>query len=317
MEHSLTTINAGEQQATPRKIINYGCCEAFRQIIPGKMLNREISKLHNQKNITEAELIQINRLIYQRAGIVLTTQKKDMVYNRLLRRLRELKFATFTDYIQLLESNPNSDEWQIFINALTTNLTSFFREPYHFPILAEHARERKGKGNYTVWCAAASTGEEPVSIAMTLNEALGPNSNGPRILATDIDTDVLQKAMNGVYRLADIASLSAEQKKSYFLRGTGEHRESVKVRNELRASIQYQQLNLLDPQWDVPGPFDAIFCRNVMIYFNQKTQEMLLQRFARLLKKGGILFAGHSEHFGNMNNPFRLRGQSVYYLAQE
>ena len=280
-----------------------------------KMLNIEISKLRQQQDITEAELIQINRLIYQRAGIVLTAQKKDMVYNRLLRRLRELKFSTFTDYIQLLESNPNSDEWQVFINALTTNLTSFFREPYHFPVLAEHASKRKG--NYTVWCTAASTGEEPVSIAMTLNEALGQNSTGPRIWATDIDTDVLQKAMNGVYRLSDIASLSADQKKSYFLRGNGEHHEYVKVRDQLRASIQYQQLNLLNPNWDVPGPFDAIFCRNVMIYFDQKTQEMLLQRFAKMLKKGGILFAGHSEHFSNMNNPFRLRGQSVYYLAQE
>lgn len=278
------------------------------------MLNTEISKLRSLNDITDAELARIGKLIYQRAGIVLTAQKKDMVYNRLSRRLRELKIDSFSGYIHLLESNPHSDEWQLFINALTTNLTSFFREPYHFPILAEHARKRQR--NYNVWCTAASTGEEPFSIAMTLNETLGVNSNGPRIWATDIDTEVLQTAMRSVYRLSDIASLSEEQKKQYFLRGTGEQRDLVKVRNELRASIHYQQLNLLDANWDVPGPFDAIFCRNVMIYFDQKTQQALLQRFSRMLKKDGILFAGHSEHFGNLKGPFRLRGQSVYYLDE-
>lgn len=279
------------------------------------MLNTEISKSRSLNDITEAELLKIGSLIYQRAGIVVTTQKKDMVYNRLSRRLHELKKSSFTDYINLLESNPHSDEWQLFINSLTTNLTSFFREPYHFPILAEHATKRKS--NYNVWCTAASTGEEPFSIAMTLNEALGTNGNGPRIWATDIDTDVLQKASNSVYRLSDIASLNADQKQRYFLRGTGQNHDFVKVRNELRASIQFQQLNLLDVNWDVPGPFDAIFCRNVMIYFDQKTQQVLLQRFAKMLKKGGILFAGHSEHFINLNGPFRLRGKSVYYLHEE
>ncbi len=279
------------------------------------MLNRESSKLRPIVSLSDAELIKIGSLIYQRAGIVLTTQKKDMVYNRLSRRLRELNIDSFTGYIQMLESSPHSDEWQSFINALTTNLTSFFREPYHFPILAEHAR--KHKRNYSVWCTAASTGEEPFSIAMTLADVLGAQTSGPRIWATDIDTEVLQKASRSVYRLNDIASLSEEHKKAYFLRGTGEQQGLVKVRNELSASVHYQQLNLLDANWDVPGPFDAIFCRNVMIYFDQKTQQTLLQRFARMLKKDGILFAGHSEHFGNSHGPFRLRGQSVYYLTKE
>lgn len=297
------------------KMINDEWRETSIYGTPGKMLKLELSKLRPQEDMTEAELLKISRLIYQRAGIVLTTQKKDMVYNRLSRRLRELNLTSFTDYIQLLESNPNSNEWQTFINALTTNLTSFFREPYHFPILAEHARKKRG--NYTVWCTAASTGEEPCSIAITLNEALGENISGPRIWATDIDTDVLQKATDGIYRLSDIESLSPDKKKNYFLRGTGTQQAFVKVRKELQASIQYQQLNLLDPNWDVPGPFDAIFCRNVMIYFDQKTQETLMKRFAKMLKKDGILFAGHSEHFGNMSGPFRLRGQSVYYLPQE
>ncbi|MCL9645312.1 CheR family methyltransferase [Rahnella bonaserana] len=267
-----------------------------------------------QEELSDKDLQKIAELIYQRAGIVLNSQKRDMVYNRLSRRLRELKLTRFTDYISRLESNQNSPEWQLFINALTTNLTSFFRESYHFPILAEHARNRP---NYTVWCTAASTGEEPCSIAMTLDETLGRSVAGPRIWATDIDTEVLQKATNAVYRLSDIDSLTAEQKKNYFLRGTGDQQNLVKVRKELLASIRYQHLNLLSPNWDVPAPFDAIFCRNVMIYFDQKTQEQLMKRFATLLKPGGILFAGHSEHFNSTNGPFRLRGQSVYSLARE
>jgi len=268
-----------------------------------------------QSGISDKELETVKQLIYQRAGIVLSSQKRDMVYNRLSRRLRELKLTHFSEYLKRLESNPNSSEWQAFINALTTNLTSFFREAYHFPILAEHARERKG--NYKVWCTASSTGEEPCSIAITLDEALGRSVANPRIWATDIDTEVLAKASAGVYRLSDLDDLSAAQKKKYFMRGTGEHENLVKVRKELHDTIAYQQLNLLDPKWDIPAPFDAIFCRNVMIYFDQKTQEHLLQRFSRLLKPGGILFAGHSEHFGTSSSSFRLRGQSVYALAQD
>lgn len=268
-----------------------------------------------QEELSDQVLQKISTLIYHHAGIVLTSQKRDMVYNRLSRRLRELKLASFTDYVKLLESDQQGDEKQSFINALTTNLTSFFRESYHFPILAEHARARTA--NYSVWCTAASTGEEPCSIAMTLDEALGRTISGPRVWATDIDTEVLTKANNAVYRLSDIESLTPEQKKHYFLRGTGAQENLVKVRKELLSGIQYQQLNLLDANWDVPAPFDAIFCRNVMIYFDQKTQERLMLRFSKMLKPGGILFAGHSEHFSNMNGPFRLRGQSVYYLAQE
>lgn len=268
-----------------------------------------------QAELSDRDLQKISELIYQRAGIVLTEQKRDMVYNRLSRRLRDLKLTSFTDYVKQLELNQNSHEWQSFINALTTNLTSFFRESYHFPILAEHASARAG--NYTVWCTAASTGEEACSIAMTLDETLGRSIAGPRVWATDIDTEVLEKANNAVYRLSDLDSLTPEQKRQYFMRGTGAQENLVKVRKELLSSIRYQQLNLLDANWDVPAPFDAIFCRNVMIYFDQKTQEKLMQRFAKMLKPGGILFAGHSEHFSNMNGPFRLRGQSVYHLAQE
>ncbi len=263
--------------------------------------------------LTDRELQKISQLIYQRAGIVLNEQKRDMIFNRLSRRLRELSLSRFSEYIAILESSADNPEWQVFINSLTTNLTSFFREAYHFPALAEHARTRAS--GYRVWCTAASTGEEPCSIAMTLDECLG-SSSGPRVWATDIDTNVLAKACAGVYRLADLQSLSMAQKRHYFLRGTGEHSEMVRVKPQLLSAIHYQQLNLLDREWKVPGPFDAIFCRNVMIYFDAPTQALLIQRFAKMLKPGGLLFVGHSEHFNHLKSPFRLRGQSIYELTE-
>lgn len=268
----------------------------------------------NTLSLTDSELQRVGKLIYKRAGIVVNAQKREMIFNRLSRRVRTLGLATFSEYIGLLESHSEHPEWQNFINALTTNLTSFFREAYHFPILAEHARQRAS--GYRVWCTAASTGEEPCSIAMTLNEQLGASVAGPRIWASDIDTEVLAKAEAGVYRLSDLDALTLAQKRHYFLRGAGDNSEWVKARRELLSAIHYQQLNLLDEKWSVPGPFDAIFCRNVMIYFDAPTQQRLLQRFARLLKPGGLLFVGHSEHFNYPHIPLRLRGQSVYELTE-
>ncbi|WP_371243002.1 CheR family methyltransferase [Pantoea sp. KPR_PJ] len=269
-----------------------------------------------QNKMTQPELNKIIEMIHRRAGIVIASHRKDMVYNRLAPRLRELTLDTFSQYIQMLEGSSDNREWQIFINALTTNLTSFFRETYHFPILAEHARQR-GAG-YSVWCTAASTGEEPYSIAMTLDEVLGQTMIGPRILATDIDTQVLEKARQGTYRLSDINNLTQAQKKSYFLRRNDNDRpDLVKVRPVLQNAVQFQPLNLIAAEWDIPAPFDAIFCRNVMIYFDKSTQSRLLNRFAKLLKPGGLLFVGHSEQFNNMDSPFRLKGRSVYRLAKD
>ncbi|RPE04619.1 chemotaxis protein-glutamate O-methyltransferase [Candidatus Pantoea deserta] len=282
--------------------------------------NTTISNQYIQCQLGESELAKIIDMIYQRAGIVITSQRREMVYNRLSPRLRALKIESFSHYLQILANSPTHSEWQLFINALTTNLTSFFREAYHFPVLAEHARQRGGA--YNVWCTAASTGEEPYSIAITLDEALGASFTGPRVLATDIDTDVLEKARRGIYRLADINNLSPEQKKQYFLRRSDSDSpdpelEQVKVGRLLQNAVQFQQLNLVAPQWNVPAPFDAIFCRNVMIYFNKETQLRLLNRFAKLLKPGGLLFVGHSERFNDVDSPFRLKGQSVYCLAKE
>ncbi|MEM6050264.1 protein-glutamate O-methyltransferase CheR [Erwinia sp. P7711] len=274
-----------------------------------------LSQMVQRLPLSDTHFKRISQLIYQRAGIVLADHKREMVYNRLVRRLRMLGIDDFGRYLALLESDSNSPEWQAFINSLTTNLTAFFREAHHFPILAEHAKRRSG--SFNVWCAAASTGEEPYSIAMTLSETLGAGPGKFQVHASDIDTQVLEKALAGVYRQEELRTLSPQQLQKFFFRGTGPHSGMVRVRPELANSITFAQLNLLGNEWALPGQFDAIFCRNVMIYFDKETQEKILRRFVPMLKPGGILFAGHSENFSQISKEFYLRGQTVYGLTKE
>ncbi|WP_217488900.1 CheR family methyltransferase [Cupriavidus gilardii] len=261
--------------------------------------------------LTDRDFDKVRALIHRRAGISLGAQKREMVYSRLARRLRALHLSDFASYLALLEADEYSGEWEFFTNALTTNLTSFFREAHHFPLLAEHAK-RIGRP-YSVWCAAASTGEEPYSIAITLAEALGERA--ATVLATDIDTQVLAKARTGVYSADQVARLSQERLKRFFLKGTGQRAGQVKVKPELASTITFEPLNLLAPDWGIRERFDAIFCRNVMIYFDKPTQGRILERFVPLLKPHGLLFAGHSENFSYVTRAFQLRGQTVYELA--
>lgn len=265
--------------------------------------------------LSDAHFRRICQLIYQRAGIVLADHKRDMVYNRLVRRLRTLGLDDFGRYLSMLEANQNSAEWQAFINSLTTNLTAFFREGHHFPVLSDHARRHSGE--YRVWSAAASTGEEPYSIAITLADTLGMAPGRWRVFASDIDTEVLEKARSGIYRLDELKTLSPQQLQRYFMRGTGPHEGLVRVRQELASHVEFSSVNLLDKKYNVPGPFDAIFCRNVMIYFDKTTQQDILHRFVPLLKPDGLLFAGHSENFSNLVREFSLRGQTVYALGKD
>ena len=263
--------------------------------------------------LTDADFNRICQLIYQRAGISLSRQKRQMVYSRLSRRLRELGLREFSSYLSLLQADPRSHEWEMFTNALTTNLTAFFREAHHFPLLAEHVR--RCAQPVTIWCSAASTGEEPYSIAMTLIETLGSRASTATVVATDIDTQVLAKAVEGVFTLEQVAKLGTERLKRFFLKGSGAHAGKVRIRPEVAAMVKFSQLNLLDPQWPLKSPFDAIFCRNVMIYFDKPTQEKILQRFVPLMKPHALLFAGHSENFSFAQQALRLRGQTVYGLA--
>jgi chemotaxis protein methyltransferase CheR len=270
-------------------------------------------------DFTSADFGRIRELIYQRAGIALSDHKRDMAYSRLARRLRACGKSSFSAYLDSLERDNDPDEWEAFTNALTTNLTAFFRESHHFPLLAEHVA--KARTPVTVWCSAASTGEEPYSIAMTLLETLGAKASQATILATDLDTQVLAKGAAGVYTLDQVKNLSAERLRKFFFKGTGAQAGFVKVRPELRAMITFAQLNLTDTQWPLAqkhgAPFDVVFCRNVMIYFDKPTQGRILERFAPLMKPSGLLFAGHSENFTYVTRSFRLRGQTVYELAQD
>jgi chemotaxis protein methyltransferase CheR len=271
--------------------------------------------VNSEFHFTDHDFAKIRTLIHRRAGIALGEQKRQMVYSRLSRRLRELRMPEFSRYLDMLESSHDGEEWQAFINSLTTNLTSFFREAHHFPVLAEHAK--RSKQPVTVWCAAASTGEEPYSIAITLVEALGERASTARVIATDIDTAVLAKASAGVFTLEQVKGLPAERLRRFFNKGTGANAGKVRVRPELAAMIRFERLNLLDPVWPVKEPVDAIFCRNVMIYFDKPTQKRILDRFEPLLKPGALLFAGHSENASLVSPNFKAIGQTVYEVNRK
>lgn len=258
---------------------------------------------------------RVRKLIYQHAGISLSPVKQDMVYSRLARRLRATGKQSFAEYLDALEKN-GGDEWEKFVNSLTTNLTSFFREPHHFPIFAEHLQKLGSKRPIKIWCSAASTGEEPYSIAMTVAEVFGTNTSHVSIIASDLDTNVLATAQRGVYSLDRVEKMSPERLRKFFLRGTGTQEGSVAVRPELKRLIEFQRVNLLEPNWPVRGPLDVIFCRNVMIYFDKPTQYKILARFAPMMQADGLMFAGHSESFLHAADLFRSLGKTVYALAK-
>jgi len=265
---------------------------------------------------TQSDFERIKKLIYKHAGISLSASKQNMVYSRLARRVRANGFNTFHEYLNFLEHG-NSEEWEAFTNALTTNLTAFFREQHHFPILEKHVEQRKNQKKIQLWCSASSTGEEPYSMAMAMVQAFKTFTPPVHILATDLDTNVLAKAQLGVYSLDKLEKIPKERLMQFFLKGKGHHAGSARVRPELRNMITFRQLNLLDESWPIRGPFDAIFCRNVMIYFDKPTQYKILKKFVPLLAPDGLLFAGHSESFQHAVDLFRLREKTVYELANK
>jgi chemotaxis protein methyltransferase CheR len=262
---------------------------------------------------TPADFERIRSMLYKHSGIKLNDSKMDMVYSRLARRLRATGLKTFQDYLARVEGQ-RDEEWETFINSLTTNLTAFFREPHHFPLLKTHVLSLH-KRPIRLWCSAASTGEEPYTMAMSMVEAFNSYTPPVEIVATDIDTNVLNKAKAGIYPMERVEKLPQDVIKRFFLKGSGANANNVKVRKELCDLISFRQLNLLDGDWPVKGPFDAIFCRNVMIYFDKDTQHKILKRFAPLLEPHGLLFAGHSESLHHAADLFKLRGQTVYELA--
>lgn len=250
----------------------------------------------------------IRRKLNQLTGIRLADSKDSMVYSRLVRRIRALKLSGFAQYQAYLDQHPSEEE--LFINALTTNLTSFFREPHHFDVLAQYLE--KNPRIKTIWCAASSTGEEPYSIAMVVAEVFGRFDVPIKIIASDIDSQVLQKARAGIYEIAKVNSLSEERLRQFFFRGKGKQQGYVKVVPELQRMVEFRQLNLLDKNWSVRAPVDIIFCRNVMIYFDKNTQLALLERMIRLLPADGLYIAGHSENFSQATHLVKSAGNTTY-----
>lgn len=270
----------------------------------------EAQNREREFDFSKRDFEEVRKMIYDHAGIALSDAKEDMVYSRLARRLRATGIRSFREYLSHLRAG-HEEEWEAFVNSLTTNLTDFFREAHHFHILKDFLKTRRDRP-INIWCSASSTGEEPYSIAMTAVEALGGFHAPVKVLASDLDTNVLKKGQDGIYPVERLQKLSAAQQRQFFLKGTGDNAGMARAKPELRAMVEYFQLNLLDQRYPIRDPLDAIFCRNVMIYFDKPTQYNILKRMKPLLKPDGLLFVGHSEALYHATDLFRLRGQTVY-----
>jgi chemotaxis protein methyltransferase CheR len=264
----------------------------------------------------DAEFEFIRHVIGENAGIVLGPNKRQLVQGRLARRLRELGLPSYEAYCDhVRESGP--EELVGLINAITTNVTAFFRENHHFDALSsfmlpEAMQRNASTRRLRLWSAGCSTGEEPYCLAMVAAEAVPTALRWDlKILATDIDSDVISWAQEGVYPLDRVSAVSQERLRRNFSKGTGHRAGSALVKPELRSLITFRTLNLMH-NWPMRGPFDVIFCRNVMIYFDQVTRERLVQRFTSLLAPGGYLCIGHSESIHGSNVPLRLVGKTIY-----
>jgi len=264
---------------------------------------------------TDKDFQFIQTLVAERTGIVLTEIKRTMVYSRIARRIRHCGVSTFEEYCQLLKAGDES-ELISFTNAITTNLTSFFREPHHFEYLAntvlpELEKTKKDK-RIRIWSAGCSSGEEPYSIAMTVQDYFGKKSGWDiKILASDLDFDMVERASGGVYKEDRVTGLDKKHLKNYVKKGKGDLQGSVKMDSRLMDMITFKQLNLLH-EWPFKGPFDFMFCRNVVIYFNKETQKELFDRYANHLPENAPLFIGHSESLFKVTDRFKSMGQTIY-----
>jgi chemotaxis protein methyltransferase CheR len=266
----------------------------------------------------DAEFEFIRHVVGENAGIVLGPNKRQLVQGRLARRLRELRLRSYEEYCEhLRRSGP--EELVGLINALTTNVTAFFRENHHFEaltgyMLPEAMRRNAGARRIRIWSAGCSTGEEAYCAAMAAADVMPPAGWDFKILATDIDSNVIAFAQQGVYPLDRVASLPTERLRSCFQKGTGAQVGKAIVKAQLRSVVTFRVLNLLQP-WPMHGPFDVIFCRNVMIYFDQPTRERLVNRFAEMLAPGGYLCIGHAESLHTVDGPLRAVGKTIYRMS--
>lgn len=267
---------------------------------------------------TEKDFNYLRKVANEYSGITVSDDKYDMYYARIAKRVRTLGVGDFAGYCKYLKNN-HAKEFTNFINSITTNLTSFFRENYHFEfmvsdLIPEFKNKYATNKSLRVWCTAASTGEEPYSIAMTLAENFDLKAWDIKFLATDIDSDVLATARNGVYEEQRIANLSKTRKSKWFRKGSGENEGTVRVDKKLREMVSFKRLNLIQ-EWPLKNKFDLIICRNVFIYFDGPTKEMILERYHDLLNNGGYLILGHSESIHSMNTDYETVGHTIYRKA--
>ena len=272
--------------------------------------------LEREFALGDREFGRICHLVNERTGIKPTESKRDLVYGRLVRRIKALRLGGFTDYCDLLSSN-SGEEFEHFANAITTNLTSFFREGHHFehlggqviPALRENNADTR---RIRVWSAGCSTGEEVYSIAITFFEAMPDIETWDvKILATDLDSNVLAAGEEGVYDETRIQGLDAALSQRWFRCGSGANTGQVKVSPRLRSLVTFKQLNLMEA-WPMHGPFDVVFCRNVVIYFDKDTQRVLFDRVADLMAEQSSLFIGHSESLFKVTDRFEPIGRTIY-----
>ncbi|MDH5673742.1 MAG: protein-glutamate O-methyltransferase [Myxococcales bacterium] len=265
---------------------------------------------------TDADFRRIQLLVREKIGLDLADNKSQMVYGRLARRVRRLQMDSVARYLSYIESG-DAEEMTHFVNAVTTNVTQFFREGHHFEHLANEVlpavwNRNASQRRLRIWSAGCSSGEEPYSIAAILASNSPPTPGwDQRILATDINTEVLDKARSGIYPASDLANIPRDLRQRFFSRGIGKNSGLARVNEELRSLISFQPLNLLGA-WPMRGPFDVIFCRNVIIYFDRPTRDALIRRFHSLLRSGGVFYAGHSETLTDLGSMFSCRGQSTY-----
>jgi len=289
-------------------------------------MNGRISKLQVARQLgdtkerefefTDKDFNYIQQLVADSTGIVLSESKRDMVYSRLTRRIRALNLDSYKIYCDRLRDGDES-ELIAFTNAITTNLTSFFREPHHFEFLKNKLlpdiKKNKVSRKLRIWSAGCSSGEEPYSIAMVVHEVFGDVLAGwdIKILATDLDSNMVQTAANGIYSEDRVTGLTKSRLRSYVKNGSGENLGKVKISPRLQKMITFRELNLMN-HWPVKGPFDIIFCRNVVIYFDKPTQKVLFNRYCELMVPHGHLFIGHSESLHMVTDRFKLLGKTMY-----
>jgi len=268
-------------------------------------------------SFSNEEYDELVRLIKEKTGIHMSCDKHSLLQRRLAGRLQALGVASFGEYCVAVRAS-GSTELEHFINAVTTNLTAFFRESHHFEYLAGEllpqlvAAARRSDKKIRLWCAGCSTGEEPYSIAMLVNE-MSPQAHDVdiKILATDLDSSVVAHCMAGVYAQETVAKIPAERLQRWFSRGKGKNQGYVRISPQLQEMIAFRQFNLLQT-WPMSDAFDVIFCRNVIIYFDKATQSALVGRFAEILNPDGYLFLGHSESLLDLTDSFSLLGKSIY-----